>query len=311
MFCRNTVRATKIFAAIIIVLVASCKTAQKSTETAPIVLDQPIPTENTLLWQVSGNGLTQPSYLFGTIHVISSEDFELSENVLRKLDNAQQLILEMDLKNINTLEVAQKSILPDNKTIKDYLSEEDYLAVESYFADSLGSPLALFKTAYARLKPFFLQQMIYVKYLGDNTSSYEMELMHEIDDRDVEIIGLETLSEQLSFIDEMTIEEQYSSLLKSIKEGYQQSQYLDTLVQAYKSRDLNKLYEMVVSNEEIKDITNTLIDQRNINWIPKLEDAFRNKCSFVAVGAGHLGGPSGVIALLREKGYTVEPISMD
>lgn len=311
MFCKYALRSTKIFAAIIIVLVSSCKTAQKTTEVANIVLDQPLSTDKTLLWQVSGNGLDQPSYLFGTIHVISSDDFELTSNVLKKLDQTRQLILEMDMKNINSLEVAQASILPNEKTIKDYLTEDEYLLVESYFADSLGSPLALFKTAYARLKPFFLQQMIYVRYLGDNTSSYEMELLELIEDRSVDVIGLETLNEQLSFIDEMPLEDQYQSLLKSIQEGHQQTLYLDTLVNAYKDRDINKLYEMVMSHEDIKDITNTLIDERNKNWIPKLEDAFKTQSSFVAVGAGHLGGPVGIIALLRERGYTVDPIAMD
>lgn len=311
MFCKRALRTTKLFAALIIVLVSSCKTAQKATETPTIVLDQAIETEKSLLWQVSGNGLTQPSYLFGTIHVISNDDFEMGANVLKKLGNAQQLVLEMDLKNVNTMEVAMASILPDNKTIKDFLSEEDYSVVESFFADSLSTPMTLFKTAYARLKPFFLQQMIYVRYLGDNPSSYEMELMDEIADRDIPVIGLETLMEQLSFIDKMSIEEQYDGLIKSIKDSYAQSLYLDTLITAYKDRDVHKLYEMVNGYDEIKDISNTLIDQRNINWIPKLEEYFRQNCTFVAVGAGHLGGPVGVIELLRKQGYTVEPIAMD
>ncbi len=312
MFCKTAVRSSKIFAAIIIVLVASCKSAQKAAESVKVTLDEPISTDKTLLWQISGKDLSRPSYLFGTIHVISSEDFHLGDNVLKKLGQANQLVLEMDMKDVNTLEVAQASILPDNKTIKDYLHEDDYLLVESFFADSLGAPVSLFKTAYARLKPFFLQQMIYLKYLGDNTSSYEMEFIDKTSDRNIEIVGLETLTEQLALIDEMTLEEQYAGLLKTIRDGYIQDLYLDTLIQTYKSQDIQKLYEMVISSsDEYTDITNTLIDERNKNWIPKLVAAFQNGSAFVAVGAGHLGGQLGLIELLRKEGYTVQPISAD
>lgn len=311
MFCKTAIRSTKIFAAIIIVLVASCKSSQKASESVSVVLDEPLSTDKTLLWQISGKDLKQPSYLFGTIHVISAEDFHLGQNVLKKLERSGQIVLEMDLDNINTLEVAQASLLPEGKTIKDYLHEDDYVLLESYFADSLGAPLSLFKTAYARLKPFFLQQMVYLKYLGNNTSSYEMEILDKVRDRSVSISGLETLTEQLALVDEMSLEEQYAGLLKAVREGYLQAQYLDEMIDTYKSGDIQKLHELIADNDEYQDISNTLIDERNKSWVPKLEQAFQKGATFVAVGAGHLGGTQGLIELLREKGYTVQPIAMD
>lgn len=311
MFCKTSIRTSKIFVAIIIVLVSSCKTAQKTTEQAAVTLDTPLDNEKTLLWQISGNDITQPSYLFGTIHVIPSEDFNLEDNVLRKLGKTKQLVLELDLGNINTLEVARASLLPNNKTVKDYLTEDDYMLLESYFTDSLSAPMPLYKTAYAKLKPFFLQQMIYIKYLGNNTSSYEMELMDKAKDNNADIIGLETLNEQLSFIDEMSLEDQFESLIKTIQEGDEQAKYLDTLIEAYKERDLPKLNEMISSYDEFKDISNTLIDKRNINWVIKLKPILSKGAAFIGVGAGHLGGEMGLIQLLRKEGYTVSPISMD
>jgi uncharacterized protein YbaP (TraB family) len=311
MFCKTSIRTSKIFVAIIIVLVASCKTSQKTTEQAAISLDPPLDNEKTLLWQVSGNDITQTSYLFGTIHVIPSEDFNLEDNVLSKLSKTKQLVLELDLGNINTLEVARAALLPDNKTVKDYLTEDDYMLLESYFADYLNAPMPLFKTAYAKLKPFFLQQMIYIKYLGNNTSSYEMELMDKARDSNAEIIGLETLNEQLSFIDKISLEDQFESLIKTIQEGDEQAKYLDTLIEAYKDKDLPRLNEMINSYDEFKDISNTLIDERNINWVIKLKPILQKGAAFIGVGAGHLGGQMGLIQLLRNEGYTVDPISMD
>jgi uncharacterized protein YbaP (TraB family) len=52
------------------------------------------------------------------------------------------------------------------------------------------------------------------------------------------------------------------------------------------------------------------LDNRNIAWIPTLEELFKKSTSFVAVGAGHLPGELGVISLLKQKGYTVEAIAL-
>ncbi|MCO5249720.1 MAG: TraB/GumN family protein [Chitinophagales bacterium] len=310
MFCKSTIRISKLVAAAIIVMVASCKTAQQTEQSAKIELDPPISNDNTLLWQVSGNGLSEPSYLFGTIHVIASDDYFLKDNIVKKLYDAKQLVMEIDIKNSNTPLIAEKSVLPDDKTIKDYLSEEDYRKIESYFADSLGQPIALFKTAYARLKPFFLQQIIYLKYLGNNPSSYESEFMEKVMDKNVKILGLETLEDQIAIIDHLSIEEQYKNLIQAIQEGPEQKEYLDELIRVYKEMDINKLHEMIVDNEDFKDISNTFVDERNIKWIPKLQSFFKEGSTFVAVGAGHLGGEKGLIQLLRNVGYTVEPISI-
>jgi hypothetical protein len=311
MFCKTTIRTSKIFVSIIIVLVSSCKTSQKTTEQASVVLDPPLENDKTLLWEISGNNITEPSYLFGTIHVIPSEDFKIEDNVLKKLGKSKQLVLELDLSNINSEEVAKAALLPDDKTVKDYLTEEDYMKLESYYTDSLDAPMPLFKTAYAKMKPFFLQQMIYIKYLGNNTSSYEMELMDKARDNNAEVLGLETLTEQLAFIDQMPLEDQFEGLIKTIQEGDEQTKYLDTLIQAYKERDLPRLNEMIVSNDEFKDISNTLIDERNKNWVIKLKPILQKGAAFIGVGAGHLSGEMGLIQLLRKEGYTVSPISMD
>jgi uncharacterized protein YbaP (TraB family) len=86
---------------------------------------------------------------------------------------------------------------------------------------------------------------------------------------------------------------------------------LKKLMAAYKSRDPDKLEELSVSQlKEDKEFMTRLIDDRNAAWIPKLETAFKERPTFVAVGAGHLGGKKGVIKLLRAKGYDVTPVKL-
>jgi uncharacterized protein len=307
---RFVLRTSKIMLAVVIVLVSSCKSAQKSgAAVAP--LDDPLPHEQSLLWQVSGNGLEKPSYLFGTIHIIGADDFFLGENARKKLRNAQVLVMEMDIKNINPMAIAAKALLPDNKTIEDYLEPEDYQTLLAFFRDSIGVNETLFKAAYSRMKPFFLQQMTMLKFMGGETESYEMYLSGMAEDLEIRMAGLETLEEQLAVLDVMSLDEQIEGMVQMIRNYSDQSFNFEELLQAYKAQDINKLYELIQSSEEVKDITNTLLDERNQKWIPKLEVFFKEGSSFVAVGAGHLAGPDGVISLLKNVGYTVVPISMD
>jgi len=293
-----------------IVLVSSCKTAQKGGATA-VTLDEPLPHERSLFWQVSGNGLEKPSYLFGTIHIIGVDDFFLGENARKKLRNSQVLVMEMDIKNINPMAIASKALLPDNKTIEDYLEPEDYQTLLIFFRDSIGVNETLFKAAYSRMKPFFLQQMTMLKFMGGATESYEIYFSNMAEELDIKMAGLETLEEQLAVLDVMSLDEQIEGMVQMIRNYSDQSFNFEELLQAYKAQDINKLYELIQSSEDVKDITNTLLDERNQKWIPKLEDFFKAGNSFVAVGAGHLAGPDGVITLLRNQGYTVVPISMD
>jgi uncharacterized protein YbaP (TraB family) len=311
MFIHHLIRGTKLAAALVIVLVASCKTAQKTTSEPKVILDEPLPHNRSLLWQVSGNGLSQPSYIFGTIHVIGVEDFAIGANVEKKLNQSKVLVLEMDVKNINPLTIASVSLLPDNKTVQDYLDPDDYMLLKSYFIDSLGTSPVVFTNAYARMKPFFLQQMLYIRFLGKNIESYELAFTRMAEDNDQAVEGLETLEQQLGFLDAIPIEQQLEGLVRSIREYGKEVENFNALIEAYKSQDLDQLSKLISEQDDMKDITNTLLDERNLDWIPKLEVYFQKGPAFVAVGAGHLGGEKGVIQLLRDKGYTVQPIAFD
>jgi uncharacterized protein len=310
MIFQCAIRTTKIMIAVVIVLVSSCKTSQKTGSNA-VVLDEALPHEKSLLWQVSGNGLEKPSYLFGTIHIIGADDFFLGENARKKLRNADLLVMEMDMKNINPMAIASKALLPDNKTIQDFLEPEDYQTLLAFFRDSIGVNEVLFRSAYSRMKPFFLQQMTMLKFMGGATESYEIFLTNMAEENEIDIAGLETLEEQLAILDVMTLDEQMEGLVQMIRNYADQTVNFEALLQAYKAQDIKLLYDLVVDSKEVKDITNTLLDDRNQKWIPLLENYFRKGSTFTAVGAGHLGGQEGVISLLRNKGYKVVPISMD
>lgn len=272
-------------------------------------LDKPLNTNNSLLWQISGNNLQKPSYLYGTIHVISQDDFFIGKNVKKKLQKADKLIMEMDLNNMDVAALATQSLLDSGKTIKNYMNDSDYNRLESFMEKSIGIKKFTFESFYSRLKPLYLEQLIFFKYLGQEKESYEQNFKHIAEGKHISIAGLETMEEQLKFMDQISLETQLQSIIKTINNYKEETKKMDELVQYYKAQDLTALTKYF--EEEDTAMVDNLLSKRNHNWIPKLISFIKDKPCFIAVGAGHLGGENGIINLLKKEGYTIEPISIN
>ena len=273
-------------------------------------LDKPLNTTNSLFWQISGNGLTKPSYLFGTIHIISRTDFFLGKNVSKKLMRSEELIMEINLNDMDIAALTKLSTLDSGKTIKDYISDADYTILQSFMEDSIGIKQNTFEQFYAKLKPFYLEQLIFFTYLGQEKESYEETLKKTAEDKKIPQTGLETFEEQLLFLEEIPLDVQLKSIVKTIKNYSTETKKLDALIKDYREQNLSSLTKAFEEDEDPiwKD---KLLNKRNNNWIPKLNLLMSGKSCFIAVGAGHLGGENGLINLLRKQGYTVEPVSIN
>ena len=125
-----------------------------------------------------------------------------------------------------------------------------------------------------------------------------------------EIKGFETMAFQASVFDSIPYNEQAKSLLKTIDSLPQYKVYFDSMLNAYKSQQLSKIEAMFNSKDFGMEADNqeVLLDGRNRNWVGQLKNILPTKNIFMAVGAGHLVGKSGLIELLRKEGYTITPI---
>jgi uncharacterized protein YbaP (TraB family) len=122
--------------------------------------------------------------------------------------------------------------------------------------------------------------------------------------------GLETMDYQLSVFDSIPYDEQAQMLVEAIKQTDTDSDYLKDMIDVYVQQDLNKM--MAMFEEEGSDLEgyeDVLLVNRNKNWIPVIKEEMGKQSTFFAVGAGHLGGETGVIHLLRKKGLTVSAIN--
>jgi len=267
-------------------------------------------TEKSLLWEVSGNGLEQASYIFGTIHVIPSGDFIVFPQADAKLQKSDRLVLEMvvDVPLATQIEWSKQMLLPEGGNLRNLIPEDRFLDMQSYVVDTLGVKANKFNT-YLILKPFFLYTALIPEIMGEKLESYELHFTKQARSNKKEIIGLETFEYQLSIFDTIPLEKQVDMLFG---EKVDMKTDFESIIAMFKDQDIDRMaMQMEEENDDFPEITDKLLTGRNKEWVGKLTVLMAEKPSFIAVGAGHLGGKTGLIALLREMGYTLRPLTLE
>ena len=276
--------------------------------------DKIVPTEKALVWQISGNGLKKSSYLYGTIHLIPKNEFIFPPAAREALDNVQRVTFEIDMKEMTNFRTQMglmtKAFMSGGKTLKDLLSADDYSFVKQKMNEK-GLPGGMFE----RMKPMFLSTLFSTDEGGGVTAnssmtSVEMELYTMSRRRKLESAGLETAAYQMAIFDSIPYDAQAKMLVDGLRsaDGNESSEdELSKMLKLYREQDINAMQTMIGDADSgIGGYEDILLKNRNRNWIPVMGRMMREKPCLFAVGAGHLGGESGVVALLRKAGYKVE-----
>lgn len=267
--------------------------------------------DNTLLWKVSGKGISKPSYLFGTIHMLCADDARLSNSLQKVIGNVSEIYFEVDLDNMfEMLQVMSKMKMRGDTTLRELLSDADYKKVKEYFqARSTMLPFSMLET----YKPMLAASLLGQEGLPcEQTAMMEQVIMEEAKKKNKKIQGLESMAYQAGVLDKIPYRLQAEQLLRYIENaesGKKEDEELNSLFDAYREQDLHKLEELMMKSElGLTEFTDILLVNRNENWVEKLKGILPAKSVLIAVGAGHLPGDKGVISLLRKAGYTVEPL---
>jgi uncharacterized protein YbaP (TraB family) len=262
---------------------------------------------NSLLWEISGNGLTQPSYLYGTIHAICSQDFMLSDVAKQKFEQSQQVYLELDMDDPSMMvEMQKRMFMQDGATLTSILSASNYTKVAKFFKDSMQINI----DKIPKMKPFVLSSMTIPKLLGCPIQSYESTFTSMAQKQKKELLGLETVQEQFDALDKLSYAEQADLMLVKMVDDWQNNKSeFQRMLQDYKKQDVEALHNDILSSSSMnKEFEQNLLITRNLNWIPRITKVVREKPTFIAVGAGHLGGTQGLIALLKKQGFSVKAL---
>lgn len=266
---------------------------------------------NTLLWKITGKNLTKPTYIFGTMHMICANDIELSDSLKDAIKNSDKVYLELDMDDMWQMMSAMMHMnMKGDTTLSDLLSPEDYKRVKAYFKDHSGMiPFSLME----KYKPLLVESMVMEQSSPcENMIVMEKLVMDEAKQNNKEIKGLETFDYQLGIFDKIPYKLQAQQLVKMVDDAdsgkTDDGNEIKVLTDAYRKQEINKMDELTKDDPSIGGFTDILLYDRNANWAKKLAELMPNNSLVVAVGAGHLPGKRGVLNLLKEAGYTVEPV---
>jgi hypothetical protein len=265
--------------------------------------------DKALLYEVTGPGITNPSYLYGTFHLVCPADLQITDATKKAIGDAQQVYLELDMDDPSMMMDMQKAMMmPNGKTVKDLLKPDDYTVLDTYLKQKMNIGLA----QVGMLKPVGLMSMMYMTLLPCQPASYDLTFAQMAATDKKEVRGLESLEAELAALDKIPMDEQLKGLVDMAKNPAEAQKEFTELVSVYKSRDINKLMGAMKTSKfsggDFSQYEDSLLGERNANWVPVIEKAAKEKPTFFAFGAGHLGNEKGVVNLLRKKGYTVKPV---
>jgi uncharacterized protein YbaP (TraB family) len=203
----------------------------------------------------------------------------------------------------------QRSMLPANTTLDAVISPASFALVSKRAAE-LGLPAEPLK----RFKPWALALMLasleWQKAGFDGELGLDRYLYDQARTAGKRIQGLETAEFQISRFDDLPLDQQARLLAETLEDLDHEMANLTTLVDAWKAGDVSQVERLVL--DDVKEepwMYQRLLVERNRMWMPKIEQLFaRPRPAFLAVGAAHLVGPDGLLALLQAKGYRVEQL---
>jgi uncharacterized protein YbaP (TraB family) len=263
------------------------------------------------LWKVSSPGST--IYLCGSVHLLKEGDYPLDPSLENAFANSSRLFFEINLDTIDKQQLQQltmaKGVYGSGQTLQGSLSSQTYELVKKRFV-RLGLPGEQFE----RFKPWLLAilfETFELHKLGfDPNRGVDKYFYEKAKTSGKHVDGFEGAEYQINLLSNMPAAMQEALLLETMKNLDDLQSEMATLVEKWKTGDADALDALLFkSYKDYPEAYTLLIVDRNKNWLPKIEALATGKENvFIVVGAAHLVGKDGLIALLKQKGYQVEQL---
>ena len=265
--------------------------------------------DRALFWSIQKSG--EPAgHLLGTIHSEDPRVLDFSENFLSKLKGNRIFAMEL-VPNLPTLaRLTEYMHLPPGESLESVIGADRFAALSS--ALSAYNVPAEFISG---MKPW--AAMMTLSTPPPVTGFFmDLSLSLRASGSGLKVVGLETLEQQLSFLENMPMAMQLSLLDQAIAEFDLVDEAHDQMVDVYLENNLPEL--QALSYEHLQDageeVSRYFIDSgiraRNLRMAKSLFPHLEKSSVFVAVGALHLHGEEGLLNLLRQQGYELSPLGM-
>jgi len=276
--------------------------------------------EGAILWRVSRGGIAD-SYLFGTVHMTDERVTDLSKRVRTAIEGARVVALEVADVGPSALATAiQQSptllMFEDGRRLDLLISPEAFKTVKKQLeAARLPSAFA------EHFKPWVISMVMAVtdcerQRISNGKPVVDMKIAEIARSKNIPVVGLETVEAQLAAAASVPMEEQVAMLRSSLTLAERAEDLRETILQLYLSRKIGAalpLQKLLAQRSGMDGVTfkgfkSLMVDGRNRTMRTRALPLIAEGNVFIAVGALHLVGEKGLVALLRNAGYQVDPI---
>lgn len=261
-----------------------------------------------LLWKITGNELKNPSYIFGTHPLIPVAFLDSVQGLYKAFNECDIVVGEVAVNNIEANELLRKAaLIPDNKTIKDFLPEEKYKLVDT----ELKSVLKIGLKELSKMHPALILSLYEIELFKKLTGIYDdaqSDSYFQIaaTEKGKKVTGLETIEQQINrTLNRQDIQHQADILAETVVKKDSLSRELLIFNKLYKK---GKTDDLLLLSKRSVNIAEEDIDNRNAEWLRKLPELMSKKSCFIAVDILHLPGDKGLINGLKQAGYKVKSV---
>ena len=264
-----------------------------------------------VLWRVTADGPAgagHTSYVLGTMHTAGTEVIDTLAGLTEALECATVVYGEVDASDMKlSPEAMACAIAPSDSTLQRLLSPAALDSVCRYVS-TFGVDGARTLEALGKMKPAMLDAFLEVRRAGASTDmAMDIALQHRATAMGKDVRALETAEQQVRMLMGTPVAEQLEALMESVRAPEAAQAASDSLVAAYRCQDLEAIGRLLV--REMKGAyAERMVYARNRAWAAALVPEMRRCSVLVAVGAGHLVGPEGLLAMLRSAGFDVRPV---
>jgi len=264
------------------------------------------------MWQVEGK--TNTVYLLGSIHLLREQDHPLPSVIDLAYEDAEVLVMELDMDDMDPaytqMAFNRAGVLTDGTTLRDLMGDEAYSRAEEAAA-AVDIPLDMLAQSEPWLAAMTVELMLLYRIGFNPMLGVEMTMTTRATRDGKPIEGLETVDEQLAFLDGLPLDVQSEMLIQTLVEGAALGGSIDPLIDAWRHGDTKILESgLLAAIEEQAELNRVLISNRNHRWAEAIVGWLGDDQDYlVVVGALHLVGDEGVPALLAKRGLGIQQLS--
>jgi uncharacterized protein YbaP (TraB family) len=252
-------------------------------------------------------------YLVGSVHLLTKDFYPLNPALEKAYKDSDLLVEEVDIAEMSgtgsQLSMLTRGMQPSSKPLDSVLSAST-MALLSKKAQDVGLPLEALKQFKPWMIALTIEAMEWQKAGFDPELGLDKHFYNQAKADGKAVQALETIDYQISRFDEMPLELQDHLLAETLKSIDTEKASMSRLIEAWRIGDGSAVERIVLKDlQQEPQLYQRLLVERNKNWLPKLDALFARKGrTMVVVGAAHLVGPDGLLAMFKAKGYRVDQL---